>query len=80
MLENLFSNSKPIIGVVHVGALPGTPASKLSMVELITLAAHEAGLYRSGGVDAVIIENMHDVPYLRGRVGEEIVAGFALNG
>lgn len=80
MLEDLFNNSKPVIGVIHVGALPGTPANKLSMIELVTLAAHEADLYRSGGVDAIIIENMHDVPYLRGHVGPEIVAAMAVIG
>jgi membrane complex biogenesis BtpA family protein len=80
MLEDLFRNRKPVIGVIHVGALPGTPASQLSMSELTALAAREAALYRSGGVDAIIIENMHDVPYLRGRVGEEIVAAMAIIG
>ena len=80
MIEELFHNLKPVIGVIHVGALPGTPAGKLSMRELVKLAVQEAGLYRSGGVDGVIIENMHDVPYLRGRVGEEIVAAMAVIG
>lgn len=80
MLEELFNNSKPVIGVIHVGALPGAPASQLSMSELVTLAAREAGLYRCGGVQAIIIENMHDVPYLRGGVGEEIVAAMAVIG
>jgi membrane complex biogenesis BtpA family protein len=31
-------------------------------------------------VDGLIIENMHDVPYLRGRVGPEIVAAMAVVG
>lgn len=80
MLEDLFNNSKPVIGVIHVGALPGTPASQLSMSELVALAVREASVYRSGGVQAIIIENMHDVPYLTGRVGEEIVAAMAVIG
>jgi membrane complex biogenesis BtpA family protein len=45
------------------------------MSELVTSARHEAKLYRESGVDGVIIENMHDVPYMRGEVGPEIVAG-----
>jgi membrane complex biogenesis BtpA family protein len=80
MIEGLFSSLKPVIGVIHVGALPGTPASKLGMSELVRLAAQEAALYRDGGVDGIIIENMHDVPYLRSRVGEEIVAAMAVIG
>jgi len=73
-MNPLFSQAKPIIGVVHVGALPGTPRSSQTVSELITLAKQEARLYRESGVDGVIVENMHDVPYLRGEVGPEIVA------
>jgi membrane complex biogenesis BtpA family protein len=80
MIEDLFDNRKAVVGVIHIGALPGTPAHKLGMNELIRLAAQEAALYRDGGVDGIIIENMHDVPYLRGRVGEEIVAAMAVIG
>jgi len=70
----LFSQSKPVVGVIHAGALPGTPRSSQPVSELISLAKQEARLYRESGVDGVIIENMHDVPYLRGEVGPEIVA------
>ena len=73
-MATLFSRNKPVIGVIHVGALPGTPRSSQTVRELIASAKHEAQLYRECGVDGVIIENMHDVPYLRGEVGPEIVA------
>src|SRR6266404_2787246 len=70
----LFAQLKPVIGVIHVGALPGTPRSTQTIAELVTSAKAEARLYREAGVDGVMIENMHDVPYLRGEVGPEIVA------
>ncbi|HEX5889327.1 MAG TPA: BtpA/SgcQ family protein [Pyrinomonadaceae bacterium] len=73
-MASLFSHPKPVVGVIHVGALPGTPRSSQTVSELITLARNEAKLYRESGVDGVIVENMHDVPYLRGEVGPEIVA------
>ena len=73
-MTKLFPNPKPVIGVIHVGALPGTPRSAQSVAELISSAKHEAKLYRECGVDGVMIENMHDVPYMRGEVGPEIVA------
>lgn len=73
-MTSLFDSSKPVIGVIHVGALPGTPRSSQTVSELIASAGSEAKLYRECGVDGVIIENMHDVPYLRGEVGPEIVA------
>jgi len=70
----IFSQSKPVVGVIHVGALPGTPRSSQAVSELIASAKREARIYKEAGVDGVIVENMHDVPYLRGAVGPEIVA------
>lgn len=78
--ESLFPNSKPVIGVIHVGALPGAPLSKFPVGELTELAVREAEVYRRGGVDGIMIENMHDTPYLRGHVGPEIVAAMAVIG
>ena len=80
MLTSLFPNPKPIIAMIHVGALPGTPANDRSVAELVALAAREARVYREAGVDGIAIENMHDVPFLRGDVGPEVVAAMALIG
>src|SRR5215217_5486722 len=76
----LFAQSKPIIGVIHVGALPGTPRGSKSVAELVREAKEEARVYRECGVDGVIIENMHDVPYLKSEVGPEIVAAMTAIG
>lgn len=80
MPNDLFATPRPILGVIHVGALPGTPANRQNMRELLAQAVAEARLYQSGGVDGIIIENMHDVPYLRGAVGPEIVAAMTVIG
>src|SRR5687767_3306189 len=79
-MTSLFSRPKPVIGVIHVGALPGTPRSSQTVADLVTSAKHEAKLYSDCGVDGVIVENMHDVPYLRGEVGPEIVAAMTAIG
>ena len=79
-MPSLFAHSKPIIGVIHVGALPGTPRASRSVAELARGAREEARIYRECGVDGIIIENMHDVPYLKGEVGPEIVAAMAIVG
>ena len=79
-MTQLFTRPRPVIGVIHVGALPGTPRSSQPVSELIASAKHEARLYRECGVDGVIIENTHDVPYLRGEVGPEIVAAMTTIG
>src|SRR5262249_24107855 len=80
MLIDVFQNSKPVIGMIHADALPGTPAHRQSLTEIVALAVNEAKIYREGGVDGIIIENMHDVPYLRGTVGAEIVAAMTVIG
>jgi len=73
-----FSDKKLIIGMVHVQALPGTPNHKLSMEEISALAVKEAMQYEKAQLDAIIIENMHDVPYMKGHVGAEITAGMTV--
>ena len=80
MSKDLFATRGTVVGVIHVGALPGTPGSRLDVRALIDLAVREAAAYRDGGVDGLMIENMHDVPYLRGSVGPEIVAAMAVIG
>jgi membrane complex biogenesis BtpA family protein len=80
MIFDPFSILKPVIAMIHVGALPGTPANTHSVDEIVLEACREARLYRDSGIDGLLIENMHDVPYLRGRVGPEIVAAMAVIG
>lgn len=74
----MFSSPKPVIAMVHVGALPGTPASRATLRELEAQAVAECALYREAGVHGVALENMHDVPYLRGGVGPEITAAMTV--
>lgn len=74
----LFRVRKPIIAMIHLGALPGTAASRLSLREIEAQAVKEAKLYRQAGVHGLMLENMHDTPYLRGRVGPEIVAAMTV--
>ena len=69
---------KAFVGMIHVGALPGTPRASLSINELVRSAVQNAWVLAEGGCDAVLVENMHDVPYLRGAVGPEIVAAMTV--
>lgn len=68
---------KPVslIGMIHVRALPGTPAAILSPREIVDEALREAEILATAGFDGLLIENMHDVPYLNRLAGPEIVAG-----
>ena len=65
---------KTIIGMVHVGALPGTPRNSQKLDAIISEAIRETLILTEGGIDAVMIENMHDRPYLNRNTGPEIVA------
>jgi uncharacterized protein len=67
-------DKKTVIGMVHIGALPGTPSSGSSVAQLTEIAVGEAILLSEAGFDAVMLENMHDVPYLNRKVGPEIIA------
>lgn len=70
----LFGRDRAVIGMVHIGALPGTPGSIQSVAALASSACAEAQALVDAGVDAIMLENMHDVPYLMRNVGPEIVA------
>jgi membrane complex biogenesis BtpA family protein len=72
--------SQPLIGMIHVRALPGTPFSQLSLDEIVDKAAEEAETLFDLGFDALAIENMHDRPYLHTEVGPEIVAAMTAVG
>ncbi len=78
--QRLFAVPRALIGMIHVGALPGTPAARKSLDEIIATAVAEARMYRDHGYNAVMIENMHDRPYVNGDVGAEIVAAMTAVG
>lgn len=71
---HLYSMSKKIVGMVHVRALPGTPRHSLGLASIVAKAVEEAAVFVAHGFDAIIIENMHDTPYLMRHVGPEILA------
>ncbi|NQV38169.1 MAG: BtpA/SgcQ family protein [Candidatus Marinimicrobia bacterium] len=70
--------NKKIIGMVHVKALPGTPNYSGQTEAIYQLALSEAKLFEALKFDAIIIENMHDVPYLNRNVGPEVTATMAV--
>jgi len=66
---------RAIIGMVHARALPGAPEHSEAIERIAGQAAEEARELESAGFDAIIVENMHDAPYVHGAaLGPEIVA------
>lgn len=71
---------RALIGMIHVGALPGTPRASEPLAAIVARACAEARVYRDAGFTALAIENMHDRPYVKGAVGPEIVAAMTAVG
>lgn len=76
MLRALFTNVKPIIGMVHLKPLPGSPLYRPgSMDQVCAVAVEEALILQEGGVDGIQVENIWDYPYLKcEEIGHETVA------
>ena len=72
--KKLFGINKTVVGMIHVDALPGTPKYKGDVENIINSAVKEAMIYKNSGIDAIAIENMHDIPYLKRNVGPEIIS------
>lgn len=79
-LEELFTESKPIIGVIHLAPLPGAPRYDGATVDSIYEAAVEdARRLVDGGIDGIIVENAFDLPFSRPEdLGLETVASLAV--
>jgi uncharacterized protein len=80
VVKSLFGVPRALVGVVHTGALPGTPSGDQRIDQIVETAVAEARVYAAAGFHGVIIENTHDRPYLKGSVGPEIVAALAVIG
>ena len=72
--RSLFQKDNAIIGMVHLQALPGTPSNKLTVGQITDVAVEDATTLAQLGFDALLVENMHDTPYMLREVGPEIVA------
>lgn len=76
--QNIFKDKKAIIGMIHLPALPGTPDGKVrTFKELSSYALSELDRLQAGGVNAAIVENFWDIPYLPNKVPAITVATMA---
>jgi len=81
-LQKLFPVGKPIIGMVHVKPLPGSPRGRGADLEAVYDAAvEEALLLARGGVDGLLLENAGDIPFLKPEdIGFETVGPMSVIG
>lgn len=70
-------NDKPVIGCLHLKALPGTPMwdREMSLEEHVEKVIDDAKILKEAGFDAFVFANEADYPYV-GEVGPEIVAAY----
>jgi membrane complex biogenesis BtpA family protein len=75
---DIFGASKPLIGVLHLAPLPGSPDYSGDFSEIKTRAVREAAALAEAGYRGLIVENYGDLPFFKGHVGAGSVAAMAL--
>ncbi len=74
-LWNAFqAGKKPIIGMLHVPALPGSPRNRLNLDAIHDWVMQDARALADSGVDALMLENFGDVPFYPDRVPAHTLA------
>jgi membrane complex biogenesis BtpA family protein len=83
LVPTLFGAPRALVGMLHVGPLPGSPLAREAGIDLdrqVATAVEQAEIYRAAGFHGLLVENMFDRPYLKGRVGPETVAAMTAIG
>lgn len=64
-LRHVFGSDKPVIAMVHIAALPGTPRydARGGMDAIVESARKDISALQEAGVDAVMFGNENDRPY-----------------
>ncbi len=74
-LDEAFWERKPLVGMVHLPPLPGSPRDVgMSMKGILAQAVADAGALAEGGADAVMVENFFDAPFAKQHVPPHTVA------
>lgn len=69
-----FQGQRPVIGMVHLGPLPGSPRWRGDWGGLLQQAKADATALAEGGADGVAVENFGDVPFFKDRLPPETIA------
>jgi len=78
-LEDIFKASKPIIGMVHLLPLPGSPKYEGKGIKpILDRAIKDAKTLEKGGINGILVENFGDAPYKPTSVDRETLAPMTL--
>jgi membrane complex biogenesis BtpA family protein len=72
-----FGSDRPVVGMVHLDALPGAPGFDGDREAVREHALRDARRLEAGGVDAVLVENFGDAPFHADDVPKHVVASMA---
>lgn len=72
--RKLFQVEKPVIGVIHLEPLPGSPRARSGVEQIEARALEDAERYLSAGLDGLIVENFGDVPFPRDASPPHVIA------
>ena len=64
----------PLIGMVHLGPLPGAPRYAGHLAEVLEAARRDAAVLAAAGFDALMVENFGDAPFFADDVPDATVA------
>ncbi len=73
-ISAIFAARRPVIGMVHLPPLPGSPRCAAGMDAIIEGALRDASALERAGMDGVVVENFGDVPFYPDRVPPESLA------
>ncbi|SEH11284.1 hypothetical protein SAMN04487967_0281 [Natronorubrum sediminis] len=73
-LLDRFDAETPVVGMVHLLALPGAPGFAGSRETIRARALEDARRLEAGGVDGIIVENFGDAPFYPEDVPKHVVA------
>lgn len=74
ILDSIFGTSHPVIGVVHLLPLPGSPRWGGNLDRVLDRAVEDAKALKAGGAHGAIVENYGDIPFVPGNVEAATVA------
>lgn len=70
-----FWRRRPLIGMVHLGPLPGSArADEMTFAAVLERAAQDAQALKDGGADAIMVENFFDAPFAKDNLPPHTVA------
>jgi uncharacterized protein len=69
---------KPILGMIHLPALPTTPRNSMTLDEIVDFALDERAKLEDAGIDGMIVENVGDAPFFREGVPPITVAAMSV--